>query len=77
MRYQSKTPKRQFLAGVRCPKCQTLDAVVQVQLFEPDPDEFIECTNCGHRERRPTPDSNTLQSLTDHLGTQGVVKFKP
>ena len=77
MRYQSKTPKRQFLAGVRCPKCQTLDAVVQVQIFEPNPDEFIECTNCGHSERRPSPDNENLQSLTDNLGTQGVVKFKP
>lgn len=77
MRYQSKNLKRQFLAGVRCPKCQTMDAVVQVQIFEPNPDEFIECTNCGHRERRPEPDSAILQSLTDNLGTQGVVKFKP
>lgn len=77
MRYQSTSPKRQFLAGVRCPKCQTMDAVVQIQIFEPKPDEFIECTSCGHSERRPAPDDENLQSLTDPLGTQGVVKFRP
>ena len=57
MRYQSNRPKRQFLAGVKCPKCGAMDAVVQVQIFEPQPDEYIECTQCGHLERRPDPAS--------------------
>lgn len=64
MRYQSTRPKRQFLAGVSCPKCHAMDAVVQVQLFEPVADEYIECTQCGHQERRPKPselDSNAQQ----------------
>ena len=42
MRYQSPQPKRRFLAGVRCPKCQALDAVVQVNITEPTPDEYID-----------------------------------
>lgn len=47
MRYQSSTPKRRFLAGVRCPKCQAMDAVVQVNIVTPVADEYIECTQCG------------------------------
>ncbi|GAF55801.1 hypothetical protein JCM18901_1473 [Psychrobacter sp. JCM 18901] len=35
MRYQSSSPKRRFLAGVRCPKCQEMDAVVQVNIVTP------------------------------------------
>lgn len=53
MRYQSNRPKRQFLAGVTCPQCQTLDVVVQVQVFKPKFDEYIQCTQCGHIEHRP------------------------
>lgn len=66
MRYQSNRPKRQFLAGVTCPKCQAMDAVVQVQIFEPKFDEYIECNDCGHSEHRPQADdlknniSNTI-----------------
>ena len=42
MRYQSNRPKRQFLAGVKCPKCGAW--MVQEKIFEPQPDEYIECT---------------------------------
>ncbi|WP_350561842.1 hypothetical protein [Psychrobacter sp. CAL346-MNA-CIBAN-0220] len=85
MRYQSSRPKRQFLSGVRCPKCQTLDAVVQVQIVSPEPDEYIECTHCGHIERRPEPDAISAKNhAEDQLtrdamatGTSGTVKFKP
>lgn len=85
MRYQSSRPKRRFLAGVRCPKCQALDAVVQVNIVTPTPDEYIECTQCGHTEHRPDPDAiSAKNNLEDQLardamttGTSGTVKFKP
>ncbi|WP_227430217.1 YheV family putative metal-binding protein [Psychrobacter sp. I-STPA6b] len=80
MRYQSDRPKRQFLAGVKCPKCEALDKVVQVQIFVPQADEYIECTACGHTERRPESVSGAQSSLinTDMpTGTSGTVKFIP
>lgn len=85
MRYQSSTPKRRFLAGVRCPKCQAMDAVMQVNIVTPEPDEYIECTQCGHTERRPDPDTISAKNhLEDQIardtmstGTSGTVKFKP
>ncbi|MEN2751797.1 YheV family putative metal-binding protein [Psychrobacter sp. FBL11] len=84
MRYQSSRPKRQFLAGVRCPKCQALDAVVQINVVTPIPDEYIECTQCGHSEHRPDSDEISAKNhLEDQLirdatitGTSGTVKFK-
>lgn len=83
MRYQSNRPKRQFLAGVSCPKCEKIDVIVQVQIFEPEADEYIECTQCGHIERRPEADGikekNRLdtQQIKDAMqkGTSGTVKF--
>ncbi len=84
MRYQSTQSKRRFLAGVSCPKCQALDAVVQVNITEPSLDEYIECTKCGHTEHRPDPDAISAKNhLEDQLardamatGTSGTVKFK-
>ncbi|MBH0063725.1 YheV family putative metal-binding protein [Psychrobacter sp. SZ93C1] len=84
MRYQSSSPKRRFLAGVRCPKCQAIDAVVQVNIVTPAPDEYIECTLCRHAEHRPDPDAISAKNhLEDQLardamatGTSGTVKFK-
>lgn len=80
MRYQSDKPKRQFLAGVSCPKCQAMDAVVQVTIVTPTPDEYIECTQCGHSERRPDADevsaANALANDAMSTGTSGTVKFK-
>lgn len=83
MRYQSSRPKRRFLAGVSCPKCNELDAVVQVNLTEPEPDEYIECTQCGHSEHRPDPNTiSAKNNAEDQLarnamttGTSGTVKF--
>lgn len=83
MRYQSERPKRQFLAGVRCSKCQALDAVVQVNIVVPEPDEYIECTQCGHSEHRPDPEPISAKNhAEDQLsrdamatGTSGTVKF--
>ena len=78
MRYQSKRPKRQFLAGVKCPKCDVLDKVVQVQVFEPQIDEYIECIVCGHNERRPdTIDEVKTSQVSNSTGTSGIVKFIP
>ncbi|ELA09617.1 hypothetical protein MOMA_04405 [Moraxella macacae 0408225] len=75
MRYQSGRPKRQFLAGVTCPKCSKMDTIVQIEVFKPMPDEYIECVACGHTERRPTPDE--LPIITQNTdATVGVVKFK-
>ncbi|MGP5075473.1 YheV family putative metal-binding protein [Psychrobacter celer] len=85
MRYQSSTPKRRFLAGVRCPKCQAMDAVVQINIVTPVSDEYIECTQCGHTERRPDPDAISAKNHAEDqiardamtTGTSGTVKFKP
>ena len=91
MRYQSNRPKRQFLAGVACPSCKALDKVVQIQLYQPEYDEHIECTACGYSERRPTPDEivdiqqsnhqETIHHETVHYGavgddSAGIVRFK-
>ena len=76
MRYQSTRPKRQFLAGVACPKCRTMDVIVQIQVFEPDFDEWIECTACDHSERRPTIDETAAMREQDGHDGVGVVKFK-
>lgn len=85
MRYQSSTSKRRFLAGVRCPKCQALDVVVQVNIVTPTPDEYIECTQCGHTEHRPDPEAISAKNHAEDqiardamaTGTIGTVKFKP
>lgn len=76
MRYQSNRPKRQFLAGVRCNACQAVDTTVQVQIFVPSFDEYIECIVCQHSERRPTAQDLQMnaQVANDNVG---VVKFKP
>ncbi|MFB6348473.1 YheV family putative metal-binding protein [Moraxella marmotae] len=77
MRYQSKRPKRQFLASVACPNCQKTDVIVQVQIFEPVADEYIECIECGHQERRPTPEETLIiQQNNAQADGVGVVKFK-
>jgi hypothetical protein len=56
-----------------------MDAVVQVRVFEPEPDEYIECTQCGHTERRPDPEAiiekNALANDAMSTGTSGTVKF--
>lgn len=83
MRYQSTRPKRRFLAGVKCPKCETMDAVVQVQIFEPEADEYIECTQCHYSERRPDPEPIAQKNAqldkvqASATGTSGPVKFIP
>lgn len=75
MRYQSNRPKRQFLAGVQCNACQAVDTTVQVQIFAPEFDEYIECIACQHTERRPTAQDLVSAAQADRDGV-GVVKFK-
>lgn len=74
MRYQSKRPKRQFLAGVSCPKCQKTDVIVQVQIFEPKFDEFIQCTVCDHSECRPSAQDITV--IHGESSNVSIVKFR-
>lgn len=77
MRYQSQRPKRQFLAGVKCPNCAEIDKIVQIQIFEPTPDEYIECVVCGHTERRPKPeDLPNINYSANQSNNIGLVKFK-
>ncbi len=70
MRYQSTKPKRQFLAGVKCPKCEAMDQIVQIQVFEPEFDEYIECLTCGHSEHRPT--ESEVQQTNTHITNAGI-----
>lgn len=80
MRYQSTRPKRQFLAGVKCTQCGQIDTTVQVQIFEPEPNEYIECVECQHTARRPTADdlpqiqASTEGGMTDGVGVVRFVK---
>lgn len=75
MRYQSNRPKRQFLAGVKCTQCGHLDTTVQVQIFEPAFDEYIECVHCQHSERRPTADDLATMHEQSSSESIGFVKF--
>ncbi len=42
--------KKRFIAGARCSACQAQD---KVMIFIAPDDEWIECVECGHTERRP------------------------
>lgn len=75
MRYQSTRPKRQFLAGVKCSQCGALDSTVQIQLFVPEPDEYIECIHCGHSEHRPTPQEAQAMQQHSTADSISVVRF--
>lgn len=77
MRYQSNRPKKQFLAGVKCKQCGEIDRTVQIEIFEPEYDEYIECVSCGFTERRPTlADLPIIQQQNDSENQEvGIVKF--
>lgn len=75
MRYQSTRPKRQFLAGVKCRACGAQDTTVQVQIFEPVADEYIQCTQCNHQERRPSPEEAQAMQAQNTPDGVGVVRF--
>lgn len=76
MRYQSTRPKRQFLSSVKCTQCGQIDTTVQVQIFEPAFDEYIECTHCNHTERRPKPHEITQNDLQNSSDGISFVKIK-
>ncbi|WP_370692210.1 YheV family putative zinc ribbon protein [Moraxella sp. ZY210820] len=63
--------KRRFIAGAKCPRCQTLDSIVMLTSVD---DEWIECIDCQYSEQRPTEIEATTTIETD---TVGVVQFKP
>lgn len=52
-----------------------MDTTVQVQIFVPDFDEYIECVECQYQERRPTADELTQIQATTHDDGVGMVKF--
>ncbi len=76
----SNTPiKKRFIAGARCAACQAQD---KVMIFITADDEWIECVDCGHTERRPTSvDSKgsfdpVISEQTDTEAVN-VVQFRP
>lgn len=54
--------------------CGQLDTTVQIQVFEPKFDEYIECVACGHSERRPILGNESITQSTNEPAI-GVVKF--
>ena len=71
----SQAIKKRFIAGAKCPACGAADRVVLIT--SPD-DEWIECVECAHTERRPT---TVISKDPDHTPTTpdrvGVVQFRP
>lgn len=67
--------KKRFIAGAKCPTCAAAD---RVMLMISADDEWIECVDCGHTERRPTvvvtKDPDADLAAADSIG---VVQFKP
>lgn len=63
-------PKRRFIAGAKCPKCQAQDCIVMLTTAE---QEWIECVECQYTEQRPT-EVETVQTIeSDGVG---IVQFK-
>ena len=48
--------KRQFIAGARCPKCQSLDALALVSTSD---SSYVECVDCGYVQHEPKGGSGT------------------
>ncbi len=71
----SQAIKKRFIAGAKCPACGAADRVV---LMISADDEWIECIDCEHTERRPTEvvtkDPDQTPATEDVVG---VVRFKP
>lgn len=71
--------KKRFIAGARCNACQLQD---KVMIFITADDEWIECVECGHTEKRPASVvskgsfDNVLTEQTD-TEQMNVVQFKP
>ncbi|HEY4713791.1 MAG TPA: YheV family putative zinc ribbon protein [Aquirhabdus sp.] len=63
--------KKRFIAGARCSACHAQD---KVTIFITPDDEWIECVDCGHIERRPTTviskgsfDATPAATETEHV----------
>lgn len=65
-------PKRRFIAGAKCPRCQAQDCIV---MFSTADEEWVECIHCDYHEHRPTADD--LNQQNHHTDEIGVVRFKP
>lgn len=63
--------KRRFIAGAKCPRCQTQDSIVMLTSSD---DEWIECIDCDYSEQRPTHIEPVEAIETDVVG---VVQFRP
>lgn len=63
--------KRRFIAGAKCPRCQTQDSIVMLTSSD---DEWIECIDCNYSEQRPTHIEPVEAIETDVVG---VVQFRP
>ena len=62
--------KKRFIAGVDCPKCNTLDSIV---MFTTVNNEWIECVKCDYSDNRPEF-PNSPKTQTSDIG---VVQFRP
>jgi len=74
----SQPIKKRFIAGAKCPACGAAD---RVMLMISADDEWIECIECDHSERRPTEvvtkDPDHADPAAAHADEVGVVQFKP
>jgi uncharacterized metal-binding protein (TIGR02443 family) len=76
---QNTPIKKRFIAGARCSACQAQD---KVMIFITPDDEWIECVDCGHIERRPTTvvSKGSFDAVpTEQTDTNqvNVVQFRP
>lgn len=64
--------KRRFIAGAKCPRCESMDRIV---MLTTDDAEWIECIECDYSENRPTHvDAPEEPAIPDEIG---VIQFKP
>ncbi|AOV95697.1 hypothetical protein A9798_01180 [Edwardsiella hoshinae] len=61
--------KRRFIAGARCPVCQTMDSLA---LWRDAQGEQVQCVRCGQRLASPTSSSEATPALARLIG-----RFKP
>ncbi|NNP72072.1 metal-binding protein [Acinetobacter defluvii] len=63
--------KRRFIAGAKCPRCESMDRIV---MLTTDEAEWIECIECDYSENRPTHVDPPEETTPDEIG---VIQFKP
>lgn len=62
--------KKRFIAGAKCPKCQSQDSII---ILTTQDNEWIECVECEYSEQRPTEVEPVQTIETDGVG---IVQFK-